>query len=682
MSPMLYVESDLDSFAGVIDQMNHKARIGMPVRFPMLFSPGRIGTLKLSNRIVMAPMATNFADAEGEVTEWMIAYYAERARGGAGLIIIENANVDYPSGKSGTTQLRVDQDRFIPGLYRLSQAVHAEGGLCALQINHAGAIAKKGIDEGGQPLAPSKGPEGLYLTNPKVLGISEIQGIVQKFAMAASRAKKAGFDAVQIHGAHAYLIAQFFSPLTNQRQDIYGGSHEGRVRFAKEILTEVRKEVGPNFPVLIRLNASDLMEGGIDIQESAEIAKMLSALGVDAFDFSVGVHYQLNRSMCGELEPMSYKEKWRLKLIDQIKMDLTVPLLAVGPFHEPMSAETAIQEGEIDFAVFGRLFIADPQWPVKALNGKEKEIRHCISCNEGCVRARVFEDRPVSCTVNPEVGLESRNLIRSKTDSRKLMVVGGGPAGCAAAIYASQRGHEVVLIEESSRLGGKCFLGSRLPRKERLAWVVEYQRHELNHLGVDVRLHTSYSNELLKEISPHVLILSIGAVPWIPQNIEFRNETPLHAEDIIRKGIAWSRACVAVIGGGALGCEVAIALSEAQNDVIVLEAIAEAARDIEPISRYDLLDRLTKDSRVQLLTSARVRRVNGKRIHYEAAPGTMREINPDHIVWATGYTPRDLGEDLPLDRYPELEVRRIGDCLRPRNVFYAICDGFWLGMKI
>jgi 2,4-dienoyl-CoA reductase-like NADH-dependent reductase (Old Yellow Enzyme family)/ribulose 1,5-bisphosphate synthetase/thiazole synthase len=654
----------------------------MTDHFPMLFSPGRIGTLELPNRIVMAPMATSFASAEGEVTEWMLDYYAKRARGGAGLLIIENANVDYPSGKSGTTQLRVDQDRFIPGLFRLAQAIHAEGAHCALQINHAGAVAKKASEEGGQPVAPSEWPDGLYPTNPKTLAISEIQVIIARFAMAAQRAQKAGFDAVEIHGAHAYLIAQFLSPLTNHREDIYGGHCDGRTCFAREILIEVRKAVGPDFPIIFRLDASEILDGGIDPQESADIAERLMNTGVDAFDLSVGTHYRLNRSMCSELEPMSYVQGWRLDLVEKIKKHLRVPVIAAGPFREPNIAENAIKEGKVDFVALGRPFIADPQWAVKALKGRNAEIRRCISCNEGCVRARVFEDRPISCTVNPEVSLEYRNFIDSAVKTRRLMVVGGGPAGCVAAIYARQRGHDVVLIERGSELGGNCLLGSRLPRKEKLAWVVEHHHQWIDQLGVEVRLETPFSRKLLQEINPHVLVLSIGAVPFIPQDIEIGDIVPLHAEELIRKGHSWSKEQVAVIGGGALGCELALALAKADNKVVVLEACEDAARDIEPISRWDLLDRLSKESRVHLLINARVQLVDSNKILYETAPGTHTNLSVDQIVWATGYRPRDLEEELPFDLFPELEVKRIGDCLKPRNVFHAIRDGFWLGVTV
>ncbi len=653
----------------------------MPHRFPMLFSPGRIGTLELPNRIVMAPMATSFAGVEGEVTEWMLGYYAERAKGGVGLIIIENANVDYPSGKSGTTQLRVDQDRFIPGLFRLAETIHAEGGRCALQINHGGAVARKGIEEGGQSVAPSLWPNGRYTTNPKRLSLPAIKSLISRFAQAARRARQAGFDAVEIHGGHGYLIGQFLSRLTNHRVDRYGGNREGRIRFAEEVLTEVRKWVGPDFPLLFRLNASDLSEGGLEPDDSALIAGSLAEAGADAIDLTVGTHYELNRSMCSELGPMSYLEGWRLDLVQKVKTRMNVPVIAVGPFREPAFAEQALQKGKVDFVALGRPLMADPEWVSKTFKEHPADIRRCISCNEGCVRARVFEDHPVSCTVNPEVGLEHRRLLRPQTLTRRILVVGGGPAGCAAAMFARERGHHVVLIEQNPELGGNCRVGSRLPGKEKLGWVVEDQRRKLEHLRVEVRLGTPFTSRLLQEITPNVLILAMGAIPSIPPDIRVEQTQPLYADNIIQMGFPWSGCRVAVIGGGALGCETALALARGHNEVVVLEALETAAREIEPISRFDLLDRLRQERRIRVLTGARVRRVREAEVHYELGSGSKKILSVDHIVWATGYRPRAL-DDLSGNFGEDVEVRHIGDCVKPRNILHAIRDGFWAGVQV
>ena len=650
-------------------------------KYPLLFSPAALGRLTVPNRIVMAPMATNFASAGGEVTEWLIDYYCERARGGVGLIIIENSNVDFPKGLSGTTQLRIDEDRFVPGLYRLTRAIHMEGGLCALQINHAGAIAKKVIEMGVQPVAPSHAPDGLYSNPHRLLQPEEIDDIIRRFSRAAYRAQQAGFDAVEIHGAHAYLIAQFLSPLTNQRHDHYGGSTENRARFAINIIKETRKLVGPDYPVLFRMNVSDFLAGGLDPDEADAVASMLVQSGVDALDFSVGTNYKVNRSLCSLIEPMSYVPGWRLDLISRIKSHFVCPIIAVGPFRYPLEAEEALQEGKVDLVSLGRPLIADPFWPKKARIGKEQQIRICISCNEGCVRPRLFENQPIGCAVNPEVGSEGVIYKNPNASRKMILVVGGGPAGCTAALYACQRGHGVVLIEQRSDLGGNCLVGSRLLHKKNLAAVIDYHRTKLEQLNVEVYLKTVLSPELLEKLKPEVLVWAAGAEPFIPNDIEIQDAKVLFPEDAISRGMPWNNKLVAVIGGGTIGCELSLTLSNQDNQVLVFEALNNAARDLEPISRFDLLDRVEKDSKVQLMFGTRVIRVIKKEIEYQDKKRGTQRKKVDQIIWATGYRPRSM-PNVYLERFPGLKIFRIGDSLHPRNVFHAVKDGFAVGVGI
>lgn len=649
--------------------------------YPKLFSPGRIGALVVPNRVVMAPMATSFPNVLGEVTEWMANYYARRARGGVGLIIVENANVDYPDGISGTTQLRVDKDRYIPALSRLVRTIQAEGACCALQINHAGAVALKAEAEGGHPVAPSEGPDGLYRMSPRILAVEDIRIIVDRFAQAALRAQKAGFDAVEIHGAHAYLIAQFLSPLTNRRTDEYGGDTISRSRFASEVIAAVKRYVGPDYPVIFRLGAHEFLDGGIDTDESSAIAVILADAGVDAIDLTVGTHYRLNRSMCAQLEPMAYTPGWRLDLVAKVKQHLNVPVIAVGNFREPEVAEKAIADAQVDFAAIGRALIADPDWAEKSRRGRAGDIRRCISCNEGCVRKRLFEDRPVSCTVNPVVGWEGRGLCGPADRPIGLLVVGGGPAGCAAAINARERGHRVLLLERNPELGGNCLLGSQLPDKEKLGWVVDYQRERLKNMDVDLRLSTPFSVELVAEIRPDFLILAIGAEPCLPAGIEMNGSDPLHAEDVIRNCMSWSKAQLVVIGAGALGCELALSLAQADNDVTILEVLDRPVRDVEPINRFDLLDRLDVEKRVRIVTRFSIQKAGDYEVQGLKLDGGRRVFRADAVIWAAGYQPRQL-EGISGFDFPEMRIRRIGDCLRPRNVFHAVQDGFWLGAKI
>jgi len=650
-------------------------------KYPSLFSSIYIRQLAIPNRIVMAPMATNFAGSGGEVTDWLIDYYCERAQGGVGLIIIENSNVDFPTGISGTTQLRIDEDRFVPGLFRLTQAIHMEGGLCAIQINHAGAMAKKIVEIHAKPVAPSHESHGLYPYPVHLLQSGEINNIILSFSQAAYRAKQAGFDAVEIHGAHAYLIAQFFSPLTNQRHDHYGGSIENRANFAINIIKETRKLVGPDYPILFRINASDILEGGLDLDEAGTFASMLEHAGVDALDLTVGTNYRVNRSLCSLIEPMSYVQGWRLNLISQIKRHIVCPIIAVGPFRDPHMAEKALQEGKVDLVSLGRSLIADPFWPKKAYNGKEREIRSCISCNEGCVRPRLFENQPIRCTVNPKVGLEGKIHKKTEASHKMILVVGGGPAGCTAALYARQRGHGVVLIEQGSELGGNCLLASRLLHKENLARVADYQRMRLNQLDVKIYLKTVLSPELVEKLNPEVLVWAAGAEPFIPENIEIFDDQIVFVEEAISTGMPWDNKLVAVIGGGATGCDPSLTLANQNNHVLIFEALNNAAENVEPKTRFDLLDRIESDNKIQLMSGNPVTRVMGKEIEYQEKKGCTQRQKVDQIIWATGYRPRTI-PNVYFDHFPDLKIFRIGDSLYPRNIFYAVNDGFRVGMRI
>ena len=648
--------------------------------FPRLGSPLPLKGLTIPNRIMMAAMATSFAGADGGVSEQMIAYYRRRARGGAGLLVVENANVDFPDGISGGAQLRVDRDRFTPGLFRLSEAIHLEGALCALQINHAGALAKNAAQEGGRSVAPSEGPAGLYFHPVRSLEHEEIAHLVEAFAEACLRAKQAGFDAVEIHGAHAYLISQFLSPLTNQRADEYGGDTAGRARFALEVVAAARARLGPDYPIFFRLNAAEFMPGGLDPAESADIAARLAGAGVDLLDLTMGTHYRVNRSFCSLLEPMSYDQGWRLKTVARVKKGLPVPVAAVGPFRDPGTAEAALERGSCDLVCLGRPLIADPDWPAKALSGRSAEIRHCISCNEGCVRRRIFEKRPVACTVNPRVGWEYAGGDKRAPASLSLLVVGGGPAGCTAAILAARRGHQVALLEKSDHLGGNCLLASRLAHKEILARVSEHQARELAGLGVRVHLGADFSPQLMESFQPQILVWATGAEPLLPRSIELEGK-PLFAEEVLREGMSWQGAHLAIIGGGASGCELALTLAGGGNRVTILEALAEAAPDLEPISRFDLLERMGQNASIDLLVSSMVTSASAGEVAYVQSGAGESVLACDQVIWAAGYAPRPVPDWLN-GFHPGLAVHCIGDAQRPRNVFYAVRDGFMLGSRV
>ena len=346
-------------------------------RYEHLLSEGLIGRMTVKNRTLMAPMATNFADPDGGITEQMVNYYVERARGGVGLIIVENSNVDFPLGANGAVQLRIDEDRFIPGLALLREALSDADPTCrvAIQINHAGALTKSTRTGGHQIVGPSDVPTRLLGEIPRSLSIKEIEDLAMKYATAAERAKKAGFDAIELHGGSSYLLAQFMSPYFNKRTDAYGGSIENRMRFPVLILRKIRELVGRNFPILFRMSADEFLEGGLVLAESRQYAKILERESVDLLHISAGSSYSIDRHM----EPMSYPQGWKAYLAAEIKKEVAIPVATVGVIREPGVAEDIIADRKADFVTLGRTLIADPHWVNKSARGQA--ITHCITCN-------------------------------------------------------------------------------------------------------------------------------------------------------------------------------------------------------------------------------------------------------------------------------------------------------------
>ncbi|MGC8777808.1 MAG: tRNA-dihydrouridine synthase, partial [Candidatus Caldatribacteriaceae bacterium] len=371
------------------------------MRYPHLFSPGKIGKVELPNRVVMPPMATNLGSAFGEVTQELVAYYRRRARGGVGLIIVENAQVDMYQGRSLTSQIAVDKDKFLAGLRDLAEAIHAEGARVFLQIQHGGRQCTPSTTDGLPPVAPSEIPCKFLQVTPRSLTREEIRDLVDKFAQAALRAKLAGFDGVEIHAAHGYLINEFLSPYTNKRTDEYGGTLENRMRFLLEIVERSRTLLGEDFAIGVRLSVDEFVPGGLRPEETREIARILEEAGIDYLSASCGIY----ESVSTIIEPMNFEEGWRAYLAQALKEVVSCPVIAVGVIRRPEVAERILAEGKADFVAIGRGLLADPDWVNKVSAGREKEINLCIGCNVGCI-GELFANGKVHCAVNPWTGRE------------------------------------------------------------------------------------------------------------------------------------------------------------------------------------------------------------------------------------------------------------------------------------
>lgn len=640
---------------------------------PTLFSPGRIARMELRNRVVMAPMVVQLGSANGAVTGRSVDYYARRAQGGAGLVIVEASYV-CADGKAFACQLGIDADGLIPGHFELVEAIHRHGAKAALQIHHGGARANPALT-GGTILGPSPVAEAGNLSVPRELTEQEIEKLADDYARAARRAQHAGYDALEIHGAHGYLIHQFLSTATNKRTDQYGGSLENRMRFAELVLRKVRVAVGTRFPLLFRMSA----EGGYAIDEAVQIARALEACGVDAIHVSVGGTAPISL-IAPDASPMARPEGWLTGHAATIKQRVAVPVIVVGEIRHAQFAEDVLAQGKADFIALARPFLADPDWPAKARAGRHDEIRHCISCDY-CRLALMFT-RPIRCLVNPEVGREREfAAIEPAPAVKNVLVVGGGPAGLEAARVAAARGHRVSLCEHGAELGGQLHLAALPPHKQKIEWLRECLVTQARKAGVILSVSTTFRPAALAEGEVDAVVVATGALPRDDELPGARAGQVVSAWDVLEgrppaKGLA-----VLVLGGWQMGCETAEFLAERGNRVtLVSRSPAEdLAGDVVASYRAPLLARLRRLG-VTLRTRCDVRELkDGNAIVVEAG-GSEQAVSADLVVFARGSLPQPTWLDELRAKVPEVHV--VGDCVEPRTIAEALYEGALAGSRI
>ena len=444
----------------------------MKSMYKHIFEPLTIRRMTMKNRIMMTPMGTNYGEQSGEMSFLHINYYEQRARGGTGLIMVENANVDYPLGSNGTTQLRIDHDNYLPRLFKLTETVHKHGACIGIQINHAGASAQSARTQ-MQPVSASDIPSKAGGEIPRPLEKEEILQIVKKYGQAAKRAQAAGFDTVEIHAGHSYLISQFLSPLTNHRTDEFGGSAENRARFARMVLEEVRAQVGPHFPIFVRISADEFLEGGNTLEDTLDYLQYFQE-EADVIDVSAG----LNSSIQYQIDANYLPDGWRSYMAKAVKERYGKPCVTTGNIRNPQVAEDILAKGDADIIGMGRGLIADPDWVNKVEFGDVCDIRKCISCNIGCAGNRIGINRPIRCTVNPAV-LHGEVYKKQRVSKPcNVVVIGGGTAGLEAACTAAEVGCTTFLIEKKPYLGGLAAEISKIPDKKRLADFIYSQEED------------------------------------------------------------------------------------------------------------------------------------------------------------------------------------------------------------
>jgi len=634
--------------------------------FTHLFKPFQVKDLVIPNRILMAAMGNNLSGTQGVVTPHTTAYYLERARGGVGMIITEAVAVSIAARHRAGGLVLYDTSHE-DGLRRLAESIHNAGSKVAIQLNHGGRLVDPKIS-GGRVVAPSGIPAVPGKPLPQPLTIKEIKETVSDFARAAERAVELGFDAIEIHGAHTYLIHQFFSPRSNLRKDEYGGSLENRMRFPLEVAKAVSEAVGNRLPVIFRLSAEEGEEGGYAIEEALALGKTLREAGVDILHISAGTTERPQSSLyC--IQPGAMPEGCLIHFAERFRMEVGPPVIGVGRIVSPDIAERFLEENKIDLVAMGRGLLADPEWPNKASNRVKGSIRKCIGCNR-CVEA-ISHQEPIICTVNPMTGNENRLPLRRPSVSKKIIVVGAGPAGLEAACMAAFLRHQVLLYEKENRVGGQLWEAAVPPYKGLLKSIIDYYESRLAEMDVEIHLGEEFTEKTLEGKDVDVVILAAGSLPIRPSITGSEQPRVAIARDVLL-GLSPVGKNVLVVGGGLVGCETAEFLAEQGKNVRVIEMLDDIALDVEPRTRVLLLQRLER-LKVDTSTGCKLRAINHDNAVVEVN-GERMTMTVDSVVLAIGYEPN--GELEARLQKGGWKVIAIGDCRRPSNIKEAIHQGF------
>ncbi len=701
-----------------------------------LLQSGRIGSMELKNRIAMAPMGENYGGTDGICGERAQAYYEERAKGGTGLIIMGTAAISWPSGTSEPHQLGISEDSFIPGLAEVTRRVHAHGGKVAIQINHSGKVAANDRSHGREMWVSSMPPDGpvaeaMRTVTPKefstfvgvgpypdryrVMDQADIAQMIEWFGAAAVRAKQANFDAVEVHCAHNYMIANFLSPFFNSRTDEYGGSYENRSRLLREVLTEVRKRVGPDFPVWVRLDSEEMhTPGGITMDEALKTAKLCEELGMNAI--SVSAYARLITGTAFTDAPIPQKQNAYRDFAKQFKKAVSLPIISAGRWELDDAAD-ALNKGEIDFVAMGRKLLAEPEMANKLQANAAQDVRPCIYCY-ACV-SEIFINKGIKCAVNAQTGHETTKTITFAEKPKHVLIVGGGPSGMEAARVAALRGHRVTLAERSDRLGGTLFFAAlAYPENGRL---LDYLVKQMKHPQIDVRLNTTVDAQLLADLKPDEILVGTGAKRAAPP-IPGADQTHVWSGDELRRLMTGDRADeiakaklnlaertlfkaggmlkvtdstaaiqnlsklwmplgkrVSIIGAGLVGLELAEFLIERGREVTVLDPGTHPGTELPIVRRWRVYDAVKNHGK--LLMQANVTQIDRKEVIWTDKKGEEYRTPADSVVLAMGAEADSTVAD-QLQSITQTPVRRIGDCNDLGYIEGAMHSGHQAGRTI
>ena len=644
------------------------------MKYPHMFSGFEINGMRLKNRIVMAPMGTFSENRNGSPNEKQIEYYRARAKGGVGMVLLEG---QYTTNKTDpwidyVTIAGTDQQ--MQGWALLAEACHAEGAKICLQLSCG--LGRNAFPFSEDSMVSASEVPSFYMPDKlcRALTIDEVHDIVEHYRIAARNAIRAEADAVEIHAHAGYMIDQFITPAWNKRTDEYGGSFENRMRLVTEIYEAIRGEVGPNYPVLIRMAATHDFPGGRTLEESIEIVKYLEKLGIDAFDIDLGCYERkqwiVPSIYAGDACMVDYAAK--------IKEVVNVPVLSAGTFT-PETAEQALADGKCDIVMFGRQLIADPDMPNKLLEDQEEEVRPCLYCNQICV-GRLYENRVISCAINAQAVFEKDYPIVKTQNPKKVAVIGGGPGGLEAARVAALQGHEVTLYEKSDKLGGQIYAASKPVFKNRLAKFIQWQQLQVEKLGVNVCLNHEITSESPELARADRIIVAIGAVPVTPAIPGIDGEKVVgvmdaHLDPSLIKGNK-----IVVCGGGASGCDCALELAMEGKEVTIIEMMDELAPGMILDNRNPLMFKL-EDYKVEGLTGTKITKIDGGSVYAQDKDGKELVISADTIITAFGMKPLKETAYAIADKYAPITAV-IGDCTKIGQVGETVRGGFFAAWSI
>lgn len=641
--------------------------------FDHVFSPITIKGKTIKNRFAVPAMVTDFCNEDGTATERYLAYHEEKAKGGWGLIITEDYNVS-PEGHGFRCTAGLWNDKQIASHSELPKRVHRYGTVILAQIYHCGRQTNSRAIPGLKPRSSSAimCPFGDEIPDP--LTTEEVKEMVSWYGDTALRAKKCGFDGVEIHGAHGYLIAQFFSPYSNKRLDEYGGNFWNRTRFAREIIQDIRRKCGDDFIIDMRISADEFVEGGLTLEDAKAIAVMMEQAGLDMIHVSIGTYLSVDLNIASSFSGHGWFADWGKAVREAVK----IPVIVVSRVNDPFLADEMIATGKCDLVAMGRASLADPALPAKAKEKRFADIRRCIGCNDGCVGV-LFTDNPITCVLNPMLGHEYEGEIEQAAVRKKVAVVGAGPAGLYAAIAAAKRGHDVVVYEKGKHAGGNFYTASIPPCKGEITDFIVWQTEQCRQLGVEIKYETEATAQFLKEAGMDTVILATGSNPVVPPVPGLAgNEKVCFARDLLEGRVKPGNECV-VIGGGQVGAETAHFLAQLLRKVTVIEMTGVIAADAALAVNWHLIDCLEK-RKVKMQTDATVTEITDEGVVYRDKSGELHTVPADTIVVAAGYRANNPLEDALKDS--GIEVKVVGDAVRARKVMHATREGFDAGRSV